>query len=104
MLTNEFDDSDVNFSVTLYDDSEIQFHYGAGNTNLSPTVGISRGDDRFYILSAYDGASTLTSSDSVEFNLTREYSFTDIGAYEFQGEATTRRHPSCSDTEHRIDP
>ena len=34
----------VNTSVTLVEDGTIRFHYGSGNTNLTPTVGISNGD------------------------------------------------------------
>ena len=46
--TNEADDSDVNFAVTLFSDGRIRFDYGAGNTSLTPTVGISMGNGRIY--------------------------------------------------------
>lgn len=58
-----------NFSLTLYDDGRIRLHYGTGNTSLTPTVGISAGDSVNYVLSAYDGAATLTDAASVEFDL-----------------------------------
>ena len=36
------DNSDVQFAVTLVNTGEIQFHYGPGNNNLTPTVGSRR--------------------------------------------------------------
>jgi hypothetical protein len=91
--TNQADGSDVNVAVTLFDDGRIQFHYGAGNTNLTPTVGISRGDDRFYVLSTYDGLANLTGVDSVEFVLTPGETYTDMGAYEFRGDSSDTTPP-----------
>ncbi|MBN2561778.1 MAG: S8 family serine peptidase [Phycisphaerae bacterium] len=55
-----------NFSAMLFDDGRIQFHYGSGNTTLTPTVGISSGDGERYVLSSYDGAATLTDANSLE--------------------------------------
>ncbi|MCY2962326.1 MAG: hypothetical protein NT069_01520, partial [Planctomycetota bacterium] len=83
--TNEANNSDVNFSVTLFDDGTVQFNYGAGNTGLSPTIGISRGDGQFYQLSPLDAQAALTNSNSVKFSLTPGVTFADIGAYEFRG-------------------
>ncbi|MBN2446928.1 MAG: S8 family serine peptidase [Phycisphaerae bacterium] len=60
-----------NFAATLYDDGRVRLHYGAGNTGLTPTVGVSLGDLANYTLSAYDAATTLTGVDSVEFDLSR---------------------------------
>ncbi len=57
----------VNASVTLFDDGRIRFHYGLGNTGLSPTVGISSGDGVSYALSIHDGSHTLTVAETVEF-------------------------------------
>ncbi|MFM8324561.1 MAG: hypothetical protein ACKN9U_06860, partial [Pirellulaceae bacterium] len=68
--TNEANDADVNFSVTLMNDGTIQFHYGSGNTGLTPTVGISRGDNNFHLLSTYNNAGTLTNTESIRFALT----------------------------------
>ncbi|MFH1419622.1 MAG: putative Ig domain-containing protein, partial [Planctomycetota bacterium] len=56
-----------NFSVTLYSDGKIRFHYGVGNTNLTPTIGISRGNGSQYTLSTYNNASALTAVNSQEF-------------------------------------
>lgn len=57
----------VNVAVTLYSDGRIRFHYGDGNTNLTPTIGISRGTGSEYTLSSYNGLATLTNSNSHEF-------------------------------------
>ncbi len=35
------DNSDINFAITLHNTGEIEFHYGGGNQNLTPTIGIS---------------------------------------------------------------
>lgn len=50
----------VNLEIRLNDDGTVKFNYGAGNTNLTPTVGVSSGDGSRYTLSTYDGASMLT--------------------------------------------
>ena len=57
----------ANFAVTLFADGRIQFHYGSGNTGLTPTIGISSGNGTDYVLSMYDGATSLTDVNSVEF-------------------------------------
>ncbi len=58
-----------NFSATLYDSGDIHFHYGAGNTNLTPTIGISAGEgassDR-YLLTSYDALPVLTNANSLK--------------------------------------
>ncbi len=77
------DNSPVNFSVTLFSNGNIQFDYGAGNANLSPTVGLSMGVNGILRLAPYDGQASLTSVNSVEFDL--KASYVDIGAYEFLG-------------------
>ena len=56
-------------SVTLFVDGTIQFDYGAGNTGLTPTIGISSGDGSRYLLSSYNGSSTLTDANSLAFVL-----------------------------------
>ena len=58
----------VNFSAVLFSDGRIRFDYGGGNTGLTPTVGISAGDGQNFVLASYDGASTLTSAKSIEFD------------------------------------
>jgi len=55
------------FSAVLFDDGRIQFNYGDGNTTLTPTIGISAGDTQRYLLASYDGASSLTYADTIEF-------------------------------------
>lgn len=52
----------VNFAIRLYSDGRISFDYGSGNTNLTPTVGVSSGDGVHYTLSAHDGSSVLTNA------------------------------------------
>jgi parallel beta-helix repeat protein len=75
--TNKSDDSDVQFAVTLVDTGAIQFHYGTGNTNLTPTVGISSGNGRAYQLLEYDGQSDLSEVPSIELRL--EPGIVDLG-------------------------
>lgn len=57
----------VDVAVTLFADGRIQFHYGPSNVGLSPTLGISSGDGTHYTLASYNGLTTLTSLDSIEF-------------------------------------
>lgn len=57
----------VNVETVLYRDGRIAFSYGRGNTNLSPTVGISGGDGNQYHLSIYDENSELDGVDTVLF-------------------------------------
>ena len=45
---------------TLYENGHIEFHYGPGNSMISPTVGISKGDGSAYLFSAYDGLTYLS--------------------------------------------
>jgi hypothetical protein len=54
----------VEVEVILYEDGIIQLNYGDGNTGLSPTIGISKGDGTWYYLSPYNGQSVLTHVDS----------------------------------------
>ncbi|HNQ23023.1 MAG TPA: S8 family serine peptidase [Phycisphaerae bacterium] len=56
----------INVAVTLYADGRIRFHYGSGNTNLTPTVGISKGADGAYLLSSYNNLTVLTNANSLE--------------------------------------
>ncbi|MCK4659744.1 MAG: agmatine deiminase family protein [Phycisphaerae bacterium] len=55
----------VNVAVTLVDNGDIEFHYGSENTHLTPTVGISSGDEEHYTLSAYNNDGTLTDAESM---------------------------------------
>ena len=55
-----------NFACTLCQDGHIKFHYGAGNTMLSPTVGISNGDGSAYLFSTYNAAEALPQASSLD--------------------------------------
>jgi hypothetical protein len=92
--TNEADSSDVNFSITLVNDGRIQFHYGPGNTNLTPTIGISRGNGREQLLSINDAQFALTGANTVEFALTSGLTFVDLGAHEFQASSLDTTPPA----------
>ena len=78
-------------AVTLYETGRIEFHYGPGNTNLTPTIGISRGYGQNYVLSSFDGSSILTEANSTAFVL--EPGIADIGAYEFSGSSLDTTPP-----------
>ncbi len=82
--TNKANGSDVQFAVTLYSNGHFDFDYGSGNTGLSPTVGISRGDGRFWALAdGYNGASSLANAATARWTLVP--GVVDVGAYEFRG-------------------
>jgi len=94
--TNQFDDSDVNMAVTLWDSGQIAFNYGAGNTDLTPTVGISAGDGKNHLLTDLDATSTLTDANTWQFTL--EPGYTDIGAFEFGGSSNDNIPPTIVGT------
>ena len=81
--TTTVDYGDANFSVTLFANGNIRFDYGPGNSNLTPTVGISRGNGEHYLLATYDGLPTLTDVPSIALDLVAGY--VDLGSYEFPG-------------------
>jgi hypothetical protein len=89
--TNTKDSSAANFSVTLFQGGQVRFDYGAGNTNLSPTIGLSSGSGQAYVLSAYNGNATLTNASSVQYNLVP--GIVDLGAYEFRGSTSSTTPP-----------
>ncbi|MEX2185792.1 MAG: right-handed parallel beta-helix repeat-containing protein [Pirellulales bacterium] len=92
--TNEIDSSDVQFATTLFSDGRIRFDYRPG-ANLSPTVGVSMGNGRAYVLAVgYDGAATLAGAPSVLWQLAP--SFADIGAYEFRGSSFDSMAPAIA--------
>ncbi len=62
----------VNVEVVLYQNGGIAFNYGWGNTNLSPTIGISGGNGFHYRLSSYDGKRELTQAQTVLFTPCRQ--------------------------------
>jgi hypothetical protein len=49
----------VNFEIVLRSVGAVEFHYGAGNANVAPTIGMSAGDGVHYALSVLDGATDL---------------------------------------------
>ncbi len=61
----------VNFSVALRNDGLIIVNYGPGNAVVTPTIGISAGDEAEYTISAYDGSSSLTNANSMEYRMIR---------------------------------
>lgn len=61
-----WDEDPCNHSLTLFEDGSMRFHYGSGNTPVSPTIGISKGDGTHYLLSMYDGDTDLNNANSVE--------------------------------------
>jgi hypothetical protein len=81
--TNLADNSDVNFAVVLFQDGRVRFDYGDGNTNLTPTVGLSAGTGLAYHLTPYDGRATLTNVHSILFDV--QPGIADLGALEFAG-------------------
>ena len=60
----------VNVEAVLHKDGGIEFSYGMGNKDLSPTVGISGGDGDRYHLSVHDENSSLDGADTVLFTPT----------------------------------
>ncbi len=94
---NLTDNSEVNFDVVLFANGDIRFDYGAGNTNLDATVGLSYGNGWAYKLPAgYDGQSSLTDANSVIFTLAP--GFVDIGAFEFEGSSLDHTPPTVVST------
>ena len=90
--TNTADGSPANFAVTLFSNGSIQFYYGAGNTDLSPTVGISAGNGITYqLLSGYSGQATLTNARSSSTPCSRASSI--WGPTASGARAWTRRRP-----------
>ena len=57
----------VDFEVVLSSSGDIVLHYGDGNTGLSPTVGISAGDEAGCVLSAHNGQSNLACAQTATF-------------------------------------
>ncbi len=94
---NNADFGPVNFDVVLFQNGDIRFDYGPGNTNLDPTVGLSYGNGWAYQLPAgYDGVSTLTDAPSLLFSLAP--GFADLGAYYFQGSSLDDTPPTVVST------
>ena len=68
---HEFNSGDpCNVSVTLHRNGSIVFHYGSGNTSLTPTVGVSRGRGAdLELATGRDGATSLGNARSFQFDL-----------------------------------
>ncbi len=49
----------VNVEAVLYTNGDIRFNYGTAHSGLTPTIGISRGDNASYTLSSRNGAATI---------------------------------------------
>jgi hypothetical protein len=60
-------DHPVDVEAVLYQDGVIEFNYGEGNTGLTPTIGISKGDGIFYQFSAHNGAVALTLAETERY-------------------------------------
>ncbi|MEQ1826615.1 MAG: right-handed parallel beta-helix repeat-containing protein [Pirellula sp.] len=97
--TNELNNEDVQFSITLFNNGEVQFDYGpiAGgssnvNTGLTPTVGISSGNGYVHeLVPAYDNATNLNQLNSVRFSFVP--GIRDIGAFEYRGNSSDTSSP-----------
>jgi subtilisin family serine protease len=57
----------INTAITLFTDGRIRFHYGPSNSSLTPTIGISMGDNAHFTLSTYNNATSLPNANSHEF-------------------------------------
>jgi len=60
----------VDVSAVLFDDGRIQFHYGASNSPVTPTVGVSNGDGIGYTLASHNASGSLANANSLEFTPT----------------------------------
>ncbi len=60
----------ANFSCTLYQDGRIRMNYGATNSNLTCTIGVSNGVNK-YFLASYNAQPALTNVDSIELQHSR---------------------------------
>ena len=94
--TNKVGETDVQFAATLFASGDIRFDYGPGNTDLTPTVGISRGNSLDYLLAAHDGLANLANVTSIEFRF--EPGFYDLGAFEFGGSSSDVTPPAVGET------
>jgi hypothetical protein len=81
--TSKTSGSPVNVAVELFSDGHFRFDYGAGNTGLSPTIGVSRGDGTTATYSAYDGRVSLTDAASTVWMPQTGYAAKDLGTQTF---------------------
>ena len=95
VATNTANNSLANFAVTLYSSGNIQFYYGAGNTNLTPTVGISAGNGFAYqLLDGVLGPKQPDQRPAVLYTL--KPGIVDLGAYEFRGSSLDTTPPAVA--------
>jgi len=69
----------VNVAVTLHASGAVDFHYGSGNHGggsqpLSPTIGISKGDETHYTFASYNNATNLENASSVRLAIPEQLS------------------------------
>ena len=99
-------DYPVDVEVILFQDGAIQFNYGAGNTGLTPTIGISRGDGLYYHLSPHNDQGVLTNAESdlyIPVSLT--CSDNDLDGYGSPGShACTYYQADCDDSNPGVNP
>ena len=57
----------VNVELMLFHDGRIQFNYGTGIADMSPTIGVSKGDSVHYALSSWNAATTIPAYVSTVF-------------------------------------
>jgi len=94
--TSAVSGGEVNFSVTLFDDGTFRFDYGAGNTGLTPLVGISAGTGVNFVLSNYDGQANLENANSILWAPVEGLTYYDRGALEFQGNSADITPPQVT--------
>ena len=75
----------------------VRFDYGAGNTNQSPTIGISFGNGQVDLLSGYDGKQNLSNVAPVAFAVNTP-GIVDIGAIEFPASSLQTAPPVVTST------
>jgi len=58
----------VDFEAVLYRNGDILFNYGAAHSSLSPTIGISAGDNTNYTMASIDGSGSIPAGTSLRFS------------------------------------
>ena len=84
--------ADVNFEIELNRDGTIRSRYGAGNTNLFPTVGIGGGDQDGYVVNTHTSEGTpfsLTNASQITYAPLPQFSATTLNASNVELKAWT---------------
>ena len=69
-IASTFSGDPVEVALELFANGDLVFQYGAGNTNLTPTVGISGGHSGYCeFVAPHDGAASLTDAHTIRFTL-----------------------------------